>query len=320
MTDAELERLSYNLRVAYANQLNSGGNGSVSIGTSDTSIGVAVNTRASRAANSYTTAEYSAAGNSYPPYPSGTARADTTYNYQQLQTVPSFPSDATLDSDGFMYYGVTAGGQQRLIAAGSSSVFDDIIDDCITEMQTGDEVGTYRVSSFTPSNGGAGTWTRVSTFFDDDRYPTVIGDGSIYGLYLKTDLDTPPGSSVLPLGLTSDGNLKQRAIGENDNLIQNVLLPILTRKISDGKLVYLVLEFPYTGLPAGAISRGLFNDSRITGSTQSQYRGTLSPSPGDDPESVSVTKRYHALVTPNYNDAFDILAAANQHQFYLEVG
>lgn len=319
MSDAELERLSYNLRVAYATQLNSDGNGSISVGTSYTNIGSAINTRASRAVNSYTVSEYSAAGNSYPAYPSGTARADTTYNYQQLQTVPSFPSDATLDSDGTVYYSVTAGGLERIRGAGNSSDFDDIIDHCITEMQTGDEVGTYRVNTTTPTNGGAGTWTNKGTFFDDDRYPTNTSDGSIHRLYLKRSLDTPPGSSVLPLGLTSDGHLKQRAIGENDNLIQNILLPILTRKISDGALVYNVDAFPYTGQPASSINRGFFVDSRITGSTQSQYRGTLNADPGDDPESISVTKRYHSLNTPTYNSGFDLSANVKAYRLYLEV-
>lgn len=324
MTDAELERLSYNLRVAYANQLNSSGNGSVSIGTSNTAIGSAINTRASRAVNSFTVSEYSAAGNSYPAYPSSAARADTTYNYQQLQTVPSFPADATLESDGYVNYNVLRAGpvvigENIQPASDASTIQTDIINDCITEMETGDEVGTYRVSTTTPTNGGAGTWTSKGVFFDDDRYPTATSDGSITQLYLKRSLNTPPGSSVLPLGLTSDGHLKQRAIGENDNLIQNVLLPILTRKISDGALVYNVDAFPYTGTPMSSINRGAFIDSRITGSTQSQYRGTLNADAGDDPETISITKRYHSLNTPTYSSGSDILSNVKAYRLYLEV-
>jgi len=328
MADADLEVLSYNLRVAYASQLNSGGNGSISIGSDYTSIGTATNTRSSRAVNSYTTAEYTAAGSTYPAYPSGTARADTTYNYQQLQTVPSFPSDATLDSDGFAYYGVSGGtGISRFRTAETVSVFDDIINDCITEMQTGDEVGTYRIQTYTPTNGGAGTWTNKGTFFDDDRYPLPLrADGAITYLYLKTDLDTPPtgtgavyANNAIPLGLTSDGNLKQRGTGTADGLIQNVLLPILTRKISDGALVYDVDEFPYTGQPVSSIYRGAAVDTRYIGQAFTQYNGILTASAGDDPETISVTKRYHSLATPEYNFGGQLNANVKTYRLYLQV-
>jgi hypothetical protein len=326
MTDAELERLSYNLRVAYANQINSDGNGSISVGISYTNIGSAINTRSARAVNSFTTAEYTAAGNSYPAYPSGTARNDFTYNYQQLQTVPSFPSDATLKTSGYANYNVLRAGpvviSENIQPAGDAGTIQaEIINDCITEMQTGDEVGTYRVATTTPTDGGAGTWTNKGTFFDDDRYPLPPrDDGYITLLYLKRSLDTLPGSSVLPLGLTSDGNLKQRAIGENDDLIQNVLLPILTRKISDGALVYNVDEFPYTGQPASSINRGSAVDSRYIGQDFTQYNGIFSssPLPGDDPYPISSTKRYHSLVTPAGGPG-NFIANVKTYRLYLEV-
>mgnify|MGYP000344936057 CR=1 FL=1 len=140
-----------------------------------------------------------------------------------------------------------------------------IIDQAITNMRTGDEVGSYRVATTTPTNGGAGTWTNKGTFFSDTTYSAGT---TTYILYLKTALSSVPGSNIYPVGLyapggTPDGNLAQRDITNSGILIQNILLPALTRKMSSG-LYYSVAT------SVSGINRGTFTDTKLSGTTNSQ--------------------------------------------------
>ena len=265
MTDSQLDRLCYYLRVAYAAQLNSGGNGSISVGSSQTSIGSLQDTIT--AAQTASEVRDEADGEDYPD-PPGTdeINSDTLYEYQQKRTVPSFPSASVLNSDGYVYYS----SSEIIVANTAAHLYDEIISQTITDMRTGDEVGTYRIDTSTPSDGGAGTWTDKGEWFIDHIYGSgntpaasltnqvVNPTNGTYKLYLKTAMNSIPGSDIYPIGL--DGTeLKQRGILNSENLVQNVLLPALTRRMNDGDLQYTVVT-SVTGR-----DRGTFINTRKQG-------------------------------------------------------
>lgn len=272
MSDADLDRLQYYLRVAYAAQLDAGGDGSISVGSSQTSIGSASDTSSTQQTNTTVRIVNDGIIQTYPAYPGLGTETDSTFNYQQDQTVPSFPSASTLNADGYAFYDNTAGAIQTANTA--SHLYDEVLAQCITDMRTGDEVGTYRISTSTPTDGGAGTWTDKGTWYTDSTYDAGT---TTYKLWLKTAMTSIPGSDIEPVGL--DGSdLKERGILNSNNLIQNVLLPALTRRMSSGDLLYTVV----TSTPSG-INRGTFTDTRQTTASNTQsfsdpnYNSTSTP-------------------------------------------
>lgn len=259
MSDADLDRLQYYLRVAYAAQLNAGGPGSISVGSAQTQIGIASDTSSTQ--QSATTVRIVNDGviQTYPAAPGLGTETDSSFTYQQNRTVPSFPSASTLNADGYAFYDNTAGAVQTANTA--SHLYDEVLAQCITDMRTGDEVGTYRISTSTPTDGGAGTWTDKGTWYTDSTYDAGT---TTYKLWLKTAMNSIPGSDIEPVGL--DGSdLKERGILNSNNLIQNVLLPALTRRMSSGDLLYTT----GTSTPSG-VNRGTFTDTRQTTSNDTQ--------------------------------------------------
>ena len=278
MTSAELERVIYYLQVAYAAQLNAAGNGHVNVGGSGTTIGTASDTSSTQQTNVTTRIVNNGIIETYPAYPGIGSEVDATYTYKQLQTTPSAVGSAAFNVDGLLFY--DSANDEIEPFSTEAQIADVITDQAITNMTSGDEVGSYRVSTSTPTNGGAGTWTDKGTFFSDTTYSAGT---TTYKLWLKTALDAVPGSDVFPIGLDSDGggtaigNIIQRGITNNSRLIQQVLLPSLTRKMSSG------LYYTVATSQAGT-ARGSFTDTKQTGTsnTQSfvnpQYRSISTPS------------------------------------------
>lgn len=270
-SDADLDRLCYNLKVAYADQLNSNGNGYIYSGSGETSIGSASDTSSTQRTNTTVRIVNDGITQGYPSYPGIGSETDATYAYRQKRTVPSFPSASTMNTDGYVYYS----NDEVVVANTAAHLYDEILSQTITDMRTGDEIGTYRISASTPTNGGAGTWTDKGTWFVDSTYSA---GSTTYKLWLKRSLTTIPGTEVLPVGLDGD-DLKQRPISKTDNIIANVLLPALTRRINDGDLQYTVI----TSTPGG-VNRGAFTDTKQTGTTNTQsfsspnYNSTSTPS------------------------------------------
>jgi hypothetical protein len=76
---------------------------------------------------------------------------------------------------------------------------DTLADHCLTQMLSGDEVGTYRVSSAMPNtaSGITGGWVDQGSFYHDQIYDATINDGGTnvdYRLWLKTANTTEPTS------------------------------------------------------------------------------------------------------------------------------
>lgn len=264
MSDANLERLIYELQVAYATQLNAGGNGRIAVGGSGTTIGTSVDTSATQQIAGNEKITNDGIIQTYPAYPGIGSETDATYTYTQLRTVPSAVSSANFNVNGMVFYDSAA--DQFVPFSTEAQLANVILDQAITNMRTGNEVGSYRVSTTLPTNGGAGTWTSKGIWFRDTTYSAGDTD---YNLYLKTSLATPPGSSVSPIGLDSDGggtavgNFISREILNQSRLIQNVLLPALTRKMSSG--LYYSVATSISG-----INRGAYTNTKQTATTNTQ--------------------------------------------------
>ena len=272
MSDAELDRVTYYLAVAYAAQLNASGNGYVNVGVGGTSIGSAVNQTKTQQTNSVTRILNDGIIQTYPAYPGTGSTTVATYTYYQDRNIPSAPSDATFNSSGYVYYDGTNSLQVENTDAG---IYAEILSQTITDITSGHEVGSYRVATSTPTSGGAGTWVSKGTFFQDTTYSAGT---TTYTLYLKTGLTTVPGTNVYPVGLdTSDNQLRQRPITNSDPLVANVLLPMLTRRMSSG-LYYTV------STSSAGTNKGTFTDTWQTGVTNTQnfdgtyYTSTSTPS------------------------------------------
>jgi len=265
MTDTELDGICYLLRVAYAAQVNGGGNGSLNVGGAGTVIGSAADTSSTRVTASQGR-NYSGAAD-YPATPALGTETDNTYSYKQVQTVPSFPSAATLDADAYMIINGTSGIR---VANTAAHFYDEILAQTIVDMRTGDQVGTYKVQGSTPGTG----WVDKGAFFVDSTYLAT----STVKLWLKTSATAS--AVTLPVELNSTSGIRESSgtFNQNHSMIQNILLPALTRRISNGNLVYSV-----AAATAGT-NRGVFTDTKITTSTTTSgfsnptYTRTSTPS------------------------------------------
>ena len=283
-SDADLERLSYLLRVAFSDHLEARGtnSGRVYVGADGTAIGSLTDHKST--AKTATKQRNNSGGADYPAYPGlGTTDVET-YEFKQHRGEVSAPTNAVLDADGYMYiYQQSAPAPvfftYDLRVAGSSQIISAVIDDAISEIRTGDEVGSYRIATSTPTNGGAGTWDNIQTWFEDTTYSEGT---TTYNLYLKRSLDDVPGTAVKPIKLRSDNHLQEASIATDGNLIQNVLLPLLLKKgiTDDGSLRYVVGD----SVPNGGVNRGSFSDTKQTTASNSQsfsnptYSRTSTPS------------------------------------------
>lgn len=262
MTNSQLERLVYTLQRAYANQLDNGGNGHINVGGSGTSIGSATDTVSTVQTSGGIAAPPNNGVQSYPSPPGIGDTGSGSFSYKQDRGVPSFPSNTAFDEKGF----VKLDGISTLeVSNDETEIYNAVISQTVTAIRDGNEVGSYRISSSAPDSGGAGTWKDKGTFFHDDRYGNV--NETTYKYWLKTDLTTPPGTEIKPIGITnsSDGNLIERDISAiTDVIIADVLLPILTRRISSGDLQYTVSG-------TNTNSRGSFTDTRFSSGTTSNF-------------------------------------------------
>ena len=66
-------------------------------------------------------------------------------------------------NDQYSYLKFISPATLRTASDYATDFFDEIITQCITDMYSGDEVGSYGVSTSAPSSGGAGTWVDCGT-------------------------------------------------------------------------------------------------------------------------------------------------------------
>ena len=258
MSDADLDRLCYYLRVAYATQLNTNGQGSLNVGGSGTTIGTMSDTSRTQRVNT---------GSNVQPYPGTGTETDASFTYKQIRTYPSSPSNSILNSESFVIVDSTSG----TITATEAQIAATVIAQTITDMRTGDEVGTYRVAT---SNPGGGTWIDKGIWFVDTTYT----GSTTYKLWLKTAHNSIPGSNVYPVAIDGVSGLREQNISSSSNLIQNILLPILTRDMFSNTSLFYNQSTSSVG-----VNRGIINDTRLasTSNTQSNPPAGTDPGPSD---------------------------------------
>jgi hypothetical protein len=282
MSDADLDRLCYYLRVAYANVLQSGGHGSVNVGGSGTTFGSMSDTSRTQRVNT---------GSNVQSAPGTGTETDSSYTYKQVITGPSSPTDNTLNTQGFQIIDGTSG----TIAATEAQIAATVISQTIQDMRVGDEVGTYRVLPSNPANfghGGGGTWVNMGTWFIDTNY---IGT-TIYYLWLKTAHTSVPGSNVYPVCSEYPAvGLREVNITTSSNLIQNILLPILQRDMLNNNGLSFnnnSLRYNQQSNQVSGVARGTQIDTRLSGTTETQSN----PPAGTDPGGSDV---YRTFSTPS---------------------
>lgn len=260
-SDSNLERLSYLLRVAFSDHLEARGtnSGRVFVGSGGTGIG-SLTDHKSTARTATRTRNYSGDPD-WPSYPGLGTTTVETYNFRQYRGAVAAPTNSQLDADGYVYLYNTS----NIRVAGATQIINAVVDDAISEIRNGDQVGSYRVATNTPSNGGAGTWQNIQTWFRDTTYSAGT---TTYNLYLKRSLSNVPGSAAKPLKLRSDNNLQEASIATNGDLIDNILLPLLIKKgiTDDGSLRYVVAN----SVPSGSIGKGTFSDTKQTSASNTQ--------------------------------------------------
>tara|TARA_A100001388_G_scaffold113008_2_gene83121 strand:+ start:7647 stop:8645 length:999 start_codon:yes stop_codon:yes gene_type:complete len=302
MTDGELDRLQYNIRKRYASFLQyyhtstgvnalgvqtSSGNGpagALNVGSVSgwTSIGSATDTISTQ--QTATNPRNNSGGDDYPASPGIGSSTVTTYNYFQNRSATALGSAFT-GSDQYSYLKFVSPATLRTASDYATDFFDEIITQCITDMYSGDEVGSYRVSTSAPSSGGAGTWVDCGTFHSDTTYSAGT---TTHKLWVKTALTSVPGTDVKPVMWNGTLIKEVASIDEtgsylgasSTNFIDLALIPALVFKVAASNLQYSIV----TSAPAGSSNRGSFTDTRQTGSTDSQsfsdptYSVTSTPS------------------------------------------
>ena len=262
MSSSQADRVVYYLQVAYANQLDAAGDGAIYTASSGgVSIGSALDT--SSTVQDATQAAPSDDGitQTYPAYPGIGAETDTTYYYRQNVSWPNFPSNSELDSASYLALSGT-----DIQIANTSGILLSIISQALSTLKS-NYVGSYYVSATAPVLGGAGTWSDKGTWFVDSRYNDV--GNTTYKLWLKKSLTTIPGSTnYLPLYLSNNDLKTVQAFNENHFMIQDVLLPALTRRLTDSTLD-LRYEIVSGAQPAGY--RGDFLDTKYNQASNTQF-------------------------------------------------
>ena len=265
MTDANLERLVYYTQVAYATQLNSNGKGYIATGSFGTSIGSHQDTLSAQQINQNPSPGNQPGTSQYPgSYPGITEVNGINYTYSQDRTVPTFPNESTLNANSYL---CLDGSYDIKVAKDESDIITAIIDSALTKLKnadqvSGNEVGSYRVATSTPTNGGAGTWEDKGTWFIDKYYNNT---GNItYKLYLKRSLTTVPGSDIIPLKLFNNDLREHSSITDTSDLVQNVLLPTMTRRLSTGTSLCYQVVSSEEAMVRGVITNKRFNQANNT--------------------------------------------------------
>lgn len=289
-SSAERNRLSYLLRVAYSDHLAAGSSaqGSIFVANSgNTLIGSLQDHRSTAEINTNVRKGTASTSDDYPNYPSLDTDLINTYNYRQNRNTVTAPSNSVLDDDNYVYIFNT----NHIRVAGQTEVINGIVDHAITQLRTGDEVGSYRISTSTPGSqhGGAGTWTNITTWFQNTTYSAGT---TTYRLWLKRSLNSVPGTVAQPLRKRSDHNLQQSSIATSGDLIQNVLLPVM---INRGLSATSNLRY---NVGSGSINRGEFKDTKQTGSSTNQGFAGASQQPGS-PFSNVASNRYWRTRVPS---------------------
>ena len=266
-TESQLARLSYDLRLRYAQLLDGGGTGAIVVG-GGTNFGSASDT--DRTQQSATGRGGGNPGFQNPgDFPSVSTGVETN-TFQYGINLNGRPTISNTDlANGYVHFDPD---NNTFRQATADNILSGVLNDIQNEMRFGDELGTYRVSVGSP---GAG-WVDKGLFFRDTIFRNATQ--TQYNLWLKTSIpaaDIPSDLGLeMPLFLTDDGDFQQRVLNATSpfsNLIFNVMRANPLRYAIDS-----------------GSNRGTFVDTRRTGTDTSRVRNaaadtyttTVTPSGG----------------------------------------
>ena len=201
-SDSELEILSYFLRKRYADLLNTvnttpgyvANAGEGQIDSTFSTLGTATN--GVRSAGSITEPDDDTpTGGAEPDTSFGsdqTTLTNTTTTYYQAYshtTAWGSTEQATLNNMGLLYW---SSPDLKIGPDAETDLVDTLANHCLTQMETGDEVGSYRIATSAPNtaSGITGGWVDKGTFFLDTIYSAATN--ATYKLWLKTANTTEP--------------------------------------------------------------------------------------------------------------------------------
>ena len=273
--DSELDNFAYKLRAKYADSLfvgNAGVPGGLMQGGSQgTEISTLADDRFLGNQGSFADTPNPGPGSS----PQGTNFKPIsqmnvmTYRFRFNSTPVGEPNDTAYNDNMYMTH---RSGFTFEYRKSEQDIIDTIITECISEMRTGDEVGTYRVAA---SNPNSSEWEDKGLWFADTKYSDTIpginaaADRPVAGnadkrLFLKMR-STPKGTDV-PAFRHSEtvGTRGYQLVNVND-IIDGLFLTILQRRISNG------LTYSIDGAAsAGNLNRGTWANTRKPTQTQFQ--------------------------------------------------
>lgn len=274
---AELALLRYNLRCSYAAHLNGNGTGVVRMGDTGSNgpeFGRVINVERTQTNE----------GPHPHARPTGvvTGNNDTPYSYRQ-STGSAAPTTFT---NSYASYNLVSSTELEIRQERSiNNIVDAVLTDCINEMRTGDEIGTYRVDNInSPPTGGV--WADKGLWFIDTIY--AASTVNTYNLYLKLSGTAPIEPLVSPVVVRDDGTIETVSIGLTSPLYL-FLLDILKSRVS-ASLTYDI---------GVGMNRGNFIETRFSTTTISHpgpsagddYRTTATPS-----GTINMTTYYLGLI------------------------
>ena len=238
--NAHIDTLSYFLRKRYADLLNTtdttpgwvgktqpGGAGSAGIGSANNGV---------RSSGSHTETDDNTPTGGYEPdttFSSDQTSITNTQNffYQNINHSTAAPVEATINTSGLLYW---LSPDLKIGPISETDLRDTLADHCLTQMETGDEVGTYRVSVSAPNtaSGISGGWVDKGSFFTDSIYGNASYND--YRLWLKTTNTTEPSSPDNYIRWDSTNNEIQletsTLYSSTAKLINDVYINILHRR------------------------------------------------------------------------------------------
>ena len=277
-SDTNLEVLSYFLRKRYAALLDGGTDYAGEVKTSGTSPFISIGTADNGYRSQGSMTEPDDNHNSQGAEPDTNFGSDqTTFSsstltfYQNMHHNTAMISSATINNMGILYWSTP---DLKIGPTDEADLRDTLATHCLTQMHTGDEVGSYKVAVSDP---GGGTWSNKGAFFTDTVYnDSTYGD---YRLWLKLANTTEPSSPDNYIRWDSTNNEIQLEssvdYSASSKFITDCYLNIIQRR----HLTYNV----HTSLTG--TDRGLFYDKKydntsntLSGPSGGVYTRTYDPS------------------------------------------
>ena len=262
ISDTDLEVLSYFLRKRYAALLDGASSTPGWVGTAQAngdyiSIGTANN--GVRAQGSHTEPDDNLPSSGAEPDTSFSSdqstfsqSQSTFYQYCHHNVAYSTSEQTTINTMGLLYW---SDPDLKIGPTVEADLRDTLATHCLTQMASGDEVGSYRVATSDP---GGGTWSDKGTFFTD----TIYADSGygVYKLWLKTANTTEPSSPDNYIRWDATNNeiqLESSTDASTNKLVNDAYLTIVYRR----HLLYNV------SLTNSGTNKGTFYDKKYSATT-----------------------------------------------------